>query len=294
VFLACIALPAPALAQVPSLDGHRFVPSSLVTWSFVDTQVSSTSECGSTDLVIEPVHPQVPQLSVLDTLDAHFIEVNQSLAGSLALSDNFALSAQLSAGGIVPRDTASSLFIGGHGVTGETVGAALRLVRSDAFQLTLRANLNALEVESIVPALLPSSPRVTGDVLGFEPALAAALALSPRIGFQGSVAANFQRFEVGPEDDVVTPVGALAATVSLDPVPLSVLVGASVLRTYERDVFTPTADAVFGPDRTHWNLEAGLYCTSRRELDLGLLFRTELAGDHDNQLHGWFRLGYYF
>jgi len=60
-------------------------------------------------------------------------------------------------------------------------------------------------------------------------------------------------------------------------------------------VFTPTSEAVFGSERTEWNVEGGVYVTARRELDLGLLFRAELAaGDHHDRLHGLFRLAYYF
>jgi hypothetical protein len=73
------------------------------------------------------------------------------------------------------------------------------------------------------------------------------------------------------------------------------LVGADVIHAFGRDVFSPTANAVFGPDRTDWNVEGGLYLTVRRELDLGLLFRAEIAGGDDNsRRHGLFRLGYYF
>jgi hypothetical protein len=42
----------------------------------------------------------------------------------------------------------------------------VRLVRTEAFQLTLRGDVDALEVESVIPAVLPSSPRVTGDIVG--------------------------------------------------------------------------------------------------------------------------------
>jgi len=299
VVLACavvpVATPARALAQDPILDGHRFVPSTIVAWSFVDSEVSSTSDIGLTDFVLEPNVPPLASTAIgMRQFNGRFIEATQAVSGSVALTDFLSLNAQLSAGGILPRDTASALLVGGHGFIGETVGAALRLLRTDAFQLTLRGDFTAVEVESVIPALLPSSPRVTGHDLGVRPALAAALTLSPRFGLQGSFLVHWQDYDVEVHDDIVGVVGGLAATVSLDPVPLTVLVGANVIHEFDRDVFTPTANAVLGPTRTQWNVEGGLYMTLRSELDLGLVFRSDINGDHNNRFHGLFRLGYYF
>lgn len=285
-----LAAPAPASAQVPMLDGHRFVASSLVSWSFVDTEVSSTSDVGTTDFVIDA---QLP--SNARAVDGRFLAVDQTIGGSVAFGGVLAVNAQLSASGILPRDSASAVIVGGHGALGEAVGGALRMVRTDTFQLTLRVDFTALEVESVIPARLPSSPRVTGHVVGVHPALAAALAVTRNIGLQGSITADWQRYHVGTDDNVTGLEGGLAATFSFQPVPLTLLLGADALHDFGRDVATPTAQAIFGPDQTQFNVEAGLYMTLRRELDLGLVFRAEVAsGDHNAIRHGLFRLAYYF
>jgi len=296
VILALIACSAVAHAQVPSLDGHRYVPSSLVTWSFVDTEVSSTSQGGVTDFVIEPNFPTfAAPIQLPRQLDGRFLSATQTIAGSFALADIFALTAQLSGGGIVPLDASSALVLGGHGAVGEVIGGALRLLRTDSFQLTLRADFDALEVESIIPARLPSSLRVSGHVLGVRPALAAAFTPTPRVGLQGSVTVEWQDFDVATTDDITTLAGAIAASVSLDPAPLTLIVATNVLHEFGRDVSSLTAEAVFGPVRTDWNMEGGVYFTVRNELDLGLLFGAELAaGDHNERLQGSIRLGYYF
>ena len=291
-----IAWPAVAHAQVPTLDGHRYVPSSLVAWSFVDTEVSATSEAGVTDFVIQPDFPQLtPLVSLPRQVDGRYITAAQTTAASLAIVDCFSLNIALSAAGILPRDGVSALVVGGNAFLGENVGAALRLVRSGPFQLTVRADFTALEVESVIPARVPSAIRVTGDVFGVRPTVAAALTLAPRLGLQGSVIVNWQHYDVDLPDDVTSLAGALAATLSLDPVPMTLLVGANVTHEYGLDISTATAEAVFGPDRTDWNVEGGLYFTMRSELDLGLLFRAEVAGgDNNDRFHGLFRLGYYF
>jgi hypothetical protein len=295
--LVLVALPAGAHAQVPELEGHRYVPSSLVAWSFIDTEVSSTSEASVTDFSFEPSLPSftTPFVQLPQRLHGSFISPTQTIGGGVAVTDFLSVNAQLIATGILPIDTVSALAVGGHGAWGEAIGAALGLLRTGPFQLTLRADFTALELESVIPTFLPSSPLVSGDVWGVRPALAAALTLIPRVGLQGSFTYEWQDYAIGAGDDISTVTGALAGTFALDPAPLVALVGASVSHQFGRDVFTPTADAVFGPDRTAWNIEAGLYVTVRRELDLGVLGRIQLAaGDHNDHFHGVFRLGYYF
>ena len=282
-----------ARADAPVLGEHRFVPSTIVSWPFVLTEVASTSAAGSTGFVFEP-DPSVG-LPLAINLDGRFISASQTLSGAVAFGGIFALDAQITAGGILPRDTASSLVVGAHGVSGGSVGAAVRLFRGGPFQLTLRADFDDLATENIIPLRLPRSPRVSGSILGARPALAAALAVLPRLGLQGSVTVDWRRYDVGARDDVTSLAGALAATISLDPVPLTVLAAADVNHDFGRDLFTPTADAVFGPERTEWNVEGGLYITTVRELDVGLLFRAQLSGGADDRSwQGEFRLGYYF
>lgn len=291
---ACLAvtvlLPARALAQVPILDGHRFVPSSLVSWSFVDTEVSSTSEAGITDFVVDPVVLQLPT-----QFDGRFATVSQNVSASYAFDDIVSLNVQLTGAGIVPLGKVSAIVVGGTGIISEGGGVAVRLLRAGPLQLTLRGDVIDSQVESVVPLRILSGPRITGDVLDVRPALAAALTVIERVGLQASATVDWERFDVDARDDIVGFAGALAATVSLELVPLTVLVGANVRHEFGRDLFSPTTEAVFGPTRTDGNVEAGLYFTGRSELDLGLLFRGEVgAGDHNNVLHGLFRLGYYF
>jgi len=294
--LACAATfasVATAHAQLPILDGNRFVPSSLVTWSFIDTEISSTSDAGTAEFAFRPM--AAPLTSSLSTFDARFIAADQTVAGSLAFARAFSMSAQISASGILPRDRLTALFLGGNASQGESVGASLLVVSTDSFQATLRTDLHALEVESVIPALLPSSPRVTGHILGIRPALAAALALSRRVGLQGGVSVDLQRYDVETSDDITSVIGALAATVTLDPVPFTLLVGANIVHAWGLDVNTPSAVAALGPDQTVGNVEGGLYYTARPELDLGLVVQAEVGGgDHNNRRRGLFRLGYYF
>jgi hypothetical protein len=299
--LACgataIASPARVLAEEPILGGHRFVPSSIAAWSFVDTEVSSTSDAGVSDFAATPSNfPSLaPFVPGFGQRKGSYIAFDQTLGGSVAFLDTFSVDVRLSAGGLAPLNTSSALFIGVHGIAEESIGAAVRLVRTDVLQVTLRADFEGAEIESVVPARLPSSPRVSGHLLGISPAIAAALALTPRIGLQGSGVVELQRFDVSTSDDVITPVGAVAATFALDPAPLTALIGGSVEHTFSRSVNTTTADAVLGPDATRWNVEAGLYYTARPELDLGILGRVQLVGgDHNDRFYGLFRLGYYF
>jgi hypothetical protein len=102
IVLAWMAAPGAAHAQVPILDGHRFVPSSIVAWSFVDTEVSSTSEAGVTDFAIEPAFPQLAApVQLPRRIDGSFIAAEQTVAASIAFAEIFSLNAQLSAGGIL-------------------------------------------------------------------------------------------------------------------------------------------------------------------------------------------------
>jgi hypothetical protein len=291
-----VAQPAAARADAPVLFDHRFVPSSLVAWSFVDTQVSSTSEAGITDFVIRPELPLISNfVSVPTKVNGSYLQAAQTISASVEFANLVSVRIGLQASGILPRRTTSSLALGAHGAVGEGIGASLRIFGTDRFDITLRADFTWQQVESLIPERLPSSPRVNGNVYVVHPALAAALALSPRLGLQGSIAADYEHFDVAQTDSVVVPSGALAMTISLDPAPLTFLIGANVLHEFGRDVSSVTAQAVFGARSTDYNVEGGLYLMSRRELDLGLIFLAEVAGgDHNTREHGLFRLGYYF
>lgn len=275
------------------LAGHRYAPSSLVVWGFIESQVSATSSFGVTELELEL--GRGPAALLLADRETRFVAVAQSFGGAAALTPWLGLTARVTASGLVPRDGVTALLVGATESYGGEAGISLGLLRAGSLQLIARGDAGWGFNRSTIPARLPDSPSVEGDIGTIRPSLIAALALTPAVGLQASASYAWRWFDVVEDDQLRTASGAVAATVVLAPSAVTLLLGGAVSRDYGRDINTVTSRAVLGNDATRWRGEVGLFYQGRHDLDLGAVAAIELDGDDtDRRLFGHLRIGYYF
>ncbi|MDX2089554.1 MAG: hypothetical protein SFX73_16995 [Kofleriaceae bacterium] len=285
--------PAPAAETPRRLGGHRFVPSTEVEWGFIDSWVSSTTLVGFTE--IEGIPARSPLAAILEDQEAKEVVVGQSFGGSWALLPWLAATARVTAYGLIPRDTVSSIALGASELFRSEVGGTARLLRRDQWQLSARATLAWGETRSLLPARLPSTPYVKGDVGSIEPMLIGAYAPAPWVGLQATVSYAWRRLEVSETDDVHTLRGAAAASFTVPRLPVTALVGFSVAHDFQRDLSTPNATVLFGGAATRMRGEVEVFYQGRRDFDLGVGFA--FAGDDDSiEERGtiFIQMGYYF
>jgi hypothetical protein len=274
------------------LARHRYVPSSLVVWGFVEDRFAATSSFGIADYQLE-VGKHLGLMR--EPRKSRFIAIAQTFGGGLALTPWLGLSARATASGIISRDGVAALVVGAQAAFGAEAGVSLRLLRAGPLQVTARGDVGWNQNRSTVPARLPDSPYVEGDITTLRPSLVVAVPLAPWLGLQASGSFEWRRFDVAERDRVRTIRGALAASVALAPIPLTLLLGGEASHDYGRDSDTVTSRVLLGSETTQVRTEAGLFYQGRHDLDLGAVFAFELdADDTDRRILGHLRMGYYF
>ncbi|MCW5802119.1 MAG: hypothetical protein KIT31_07010 [Deltaproteobacteria bacterium] len=275
-----------------TLGGHTYVPSLVVDWAFIVSQAASTSAAGIADF-------EVGQQRIARFLGVEgkreFVSADQTILGTVADCPWLALSVRAEGSAIIPRDRFGAVFVGGHVAYGGDLMAAVRLIRRDRFQATVIGDVGHLWTNELVPSRLPRSPHVSGDITTVRPALALAYTITPRVGVQGSASFAWRWFDISAKDRVETLAGSAAVTVSLHPVPFTVLVAGQLSQDYGREIATPLSNAVLGTGDTRFWGEVGLVYRGRKHLDLGAGFNWKVADpDRDARWFGEFRIAYYF
>lgn len=297
---AAVALASqPALAEedvepdvARRLGGHRFVPSTLVDWGFIDSWFTSTTLGGLSEFDFTP-RDRIAR--IIGTRETKVILISQSFAGSAALTRWLGATLRVSALGIVPYDAVAGVAVGAHGAYRAEAAILLRLLRLEHVQLTARGALGWGETRSIIPARLPERPFVTGDEGTIRPSLIADIALASWLGVQASGSYEWRQVEILQEDDIQTVQGAVALTVSLPRIPVTLLGGFEITHDFNRDLASAISVAVFGSSATRQRAELGFYYQGRGELDLGAGVAYEGDSDGDEKRgYAFVHMGYYF
>ena len=204
------------------------------------------------------------------------------------------LTGRLTGSAELPRNLASAILVGAHENLGFEGGAAVRLVRTSMLQVTVRGDFGLSADKLIQPMLQPGSLITTGDIITLRPSAIAMLALSRMFGLQASGSYAWQWFDITTHDNIETLNGALAGTMALGFVPITILVGGSVTHEFGRDVDTNAMEALLGEGTTQGACEGGIFYVGRRDLDLGATFIYQFSGSDDRRALGNLRFGYYF
>lgn len=282
--------PEPYVAR--RLGGHRFVPSTVVDWGFIDSSFTSTTFAGLSEFGFTP-GDRIAR--IIGTQETKVAVVSQSFAGSAALTRWLGATLRVSALGVVPYDAVAGVVVGAHEVYRAEASILLGLLRLDRVQLTARGALGWGETRSTIPARLPERPFVEGDVGTIRPSLVADVALAPWLGLQASGSYAWRQFDILQEDDVQTLQGAVALTLSLPRIPATILAGFEISHDFNRDIASATSLALFGSSATRERAELGIYYQGRRELDLGASFAYEGDSDADEKRASIVvHMGYYF
>ena len=278
--------------DAPRTIAHfQFVPSALVANGFIEDTLSTTSSAGLVHFDVTPDTTGVARAIIVP--DVRVAALGQTVQGGVKLAPWFGVTAGLSGMGIIPRNGFSALTVGGYEDLGANVGVAVRLLRTDFFQLTARADGSWDYTRSILPTLLPSSPLVTGNVKSVRPSLVAIAALSPNFGIQASGTYGWRWFDQEINQEVQTISGAIALSISANPqVPLTVQVGGGVDHRFSGVNDTIPTLTILGSSATPWSGEAGVFYTGRRDLDLGITVTYQFNSDH--RAVSFARFGYYF
>jgi len=276
-----------------SLAGHRFVPFIIVDWPFIDSDFVSTSSLGIFRLELEPL-PIVGR--VLRDTDGDVVAAAQSFRGSWAITRWLGINARLTAAEIVAIDVPSAFEIGAHGAYGGDGGVALRLIRSERFQLTARFDVGWAKTEGVLPSRLPSSPLTEGRIFTTaRPAAAAALTLAPWLGLQASFSAARRQRDLDHDGDDTSWLiaGAVGASLVLAPLPILFEAGYELSDEEGRDLNIVSTEILLGAEDLRHRGELGIYYHGHADLDLGAAVTFELTDD-DRRGMGHVRLAYYF
>jgi hypothetical protein len=274
------------------IAGHRFVPSLLVPWGFVETEVSTTSSFGIWKMGLDSVSLRA---LVSEPRDGRFIAIAQSFAGAVAVTPWLGLSARLTGSGIIPRDAFTAFVVGAQAGYGGEAGLTISLVHTPGLQIAVRGDAGYNFNRGTVPARLPDPAYVEGNIRTLRPSLIIALPLSPSVGLRAAGSVEWRRFDVEQNDTIRTLQGGLAATVAMWPTSITLLLGGGARHQYSLDLDTVTSRALLGTDATRFQGEGGLYYTGRYDLELGAVFVFESDSDGvDRVMQGHLRFGYYF
>lgn len=289
----------PALAD--SYDGEtaprtlgrlQFVPSSLVTWGFVDSEFAITSSGAYISYGVGP--RDVAARSTTGSRNVTLLGVAQTVSGSAALAPWLGVAGRLTGASDIPRGLTAVALVGVHVSFGVEGDLFVRLIRSGPFQLTARGDFGYNQNRDVLPEFL-SDRVVIGHVTTIRPAVTAALAVSPQLGFQASGSYGWQWFDINQSGLTETLELAAAAVISLHPIPITLLAGAGGGRATGDSPDTFGAQALYGSGGTWGRAEGGVFYTGRRDLDLGLSATYQFSDtDGDRRWVGNFRLGYYF
>jgi hypothetical protein len=278
-----------------TIAGHRFVPSSLVLWGFVDSTFAMTTSAGYEhfDRGFD-VDPALADLVAGSRNEVRLIGVAHSFTGAAALAPWLAVTGRVTSAVEIPRGAVSALVVGAHMNTGLEGGLVLRLVRLPSFQISARGDYGWADDRDIQPRLAPASLFVNGHIQTLRPALIAALALSRAFAVQASGSYTWRWFDIEETDDVQTLTGALAVSLSLYPAPVTILAGGQVDHEWGRNFETAAEEVLLGNSDHHTRGELGLFYTGRRDLDLGAVATYQFSGSNDRRWLGNIRFGYYF
>ena len=278
----------PALANHRRvLGGHRFVPSALVKWGFVETLVTSTSSVG----VIRVDEPITKQALMFGDRRLDHLMLGEKFEVDVAVAPWLGLLARGTGSSVMPLDTATAGRGGAHIVAGIDVGGIVRLIRVGGFQLAAKAEIGWSTDQGVSVARLPSSPRVDHDVWRLRPSAIAAFALTRRIGLQSSL--TYELTDISDHDDSANALGLGAAlTIALAPAPWTALLGARY--TWEDDWSDPSdvaASLTRGGDTLR--TEVGVLYQGVPALDVGAAVQWQ-HDDEDHRVTLDLRLAYYF
>lgn len=274
-----------------TLDDHQFVPSSLVLWGFIDSTFAMTSSAG---YVRDDIDPPAVVIGGATLREVQLIAMAHTISGGAELTPWLAITARLTGSAELPRGLASAILVGAHENLGGEAGVAVRLLRTSILQVTARGDAGLAYDKLIQPMLQPASLITTGDIVTLRPSVIGMLALSRMFGLQGSVSYAWQWFDITTHDAVDTLAGALAGTMALGIVPITLLGGGQINHEFGRNVDTNAMEALLGEDDTQWRVEGGVFYTGRRDLDLGASVTYQFSSGDDRRWFGNLRFGYYF
>ncbi len=274
-----------------TLDGHQFVPSSLVLWGFIDSTFAMTSSAG---YVRDDIDPPAAVLGGRTLREVRLIALAHTISGAAELTPWLGLTARVTGSAEVPKDLASVILVGAHENLGFEAGPAVRLVRTPILQVTARGDFGLAYDKLVQPMPASGSLLTTGDIITLRPAVIGMLALSQMFGLQASVSYAWQWFDITTNDRVETLDGALAGTMALGVVPITLLGGGQINHEWGRDVDTNAMEALLGEGTTQWRVEGGVFYTGRRDLDLGASVTYQFSSGDDRRWLGNARFGYYF
>jgi hypothetical protein len=258
------------------------------------TAINTFAMTSSAGYVRDDIDPPALVLGGATLHEVRLIGMAHTVSGGVALTPWLALTARLTGSAELPRGLASAILVGAHENLGGEAGVAVRLLRTSILQVTARGDAGLAYDKLIQPMLQPASLITTGDIVTLRPAVVGMLALSQMFGLQGSVSYAWQWFDITTHEAVDTLTGALAGTMALGVVPLTLIGGGQISHEFGRNVDTNAMEALLGEDTTQWRVEGGVFYTGRRDLDLGAVFTYQFSSGDDRRWFGNFRFGYYF
>ena len=278
----------PALANHRRiLGGHRFVPSALVEWGFVEPFVMSTSSVG----VIRVDEPITKQALTFGDRRLDHLMLGEKFEIDAAVAPWLGLLVRGTGSAVMPRDTPTAARGGAHIVAGIEVGGIVRLIRVGGFQLAAKAEIGWSTDQGVSVARLPSSPRVDHDVWRLRPSAIAAIALTRRVGLQSSL--TYELTDFSDHDDTTNALGLGAAlTVALAPAPWTALLGARITWDEDRMTLSDVAASLGRGDDT-LRTELGVLYQGVPGLDVGAAVQWQ-HDDEDHRVTLDLRLAYYF
>jgi hypothetical protein len=282
------------------LNGHYFVPLRTVDWAFVGTRAGLFLGGGLTRFVADESNTLDPEF--FEDLEAAFLEQRAHL--QIGVFDWLAIGAAAQLDSVVGTDVPSAIEFGGH-ASGTFLGdVAVRVVRTERLQLGGRVQAGFLTGAGVVPSRLVRTAEVReDDTIVFErgsvtvdadgtlvrPAVTAAYALGPALGFQASAAYAWRSLEIfGRDEDVQEVALAIGATFDAREVLLPAAVAGAYRLTIPVD---PATDLVH-------DAEVGLYYSGVANLNVGAALQVALrdadAEGIQERVAGWLQMNYFW
>jgi hypothetical protein len=274
-----------------TLGGHTYVPSTLVDFPFIVSRVASTTSAGATQLEIASA-PVISRLGIEGT--SELVYIDQILLGSYAIRPWISVGVRAQGSLVVPSSTVGAVLVGEHGMYGGTATGALRLVRTDRLQATAIVDATRFWPNSLVPARIPGSPFLDGNITSLRPAIALAYTATPRIGLQASASYALQWFDIIESDLFQTITAGAALTIDVRAIPLAIVLAGQYAHEFGETATMDATDAVFGLGESRVWGEAGLVYRQRPELDLGVAVDWMLNSGDESRRFAQLRFAYYF
>lgn len=292
-----------SLQEERRLNGHLFVPFTIVLWPFVDTSIASTTNAGFGWF-------SVPEEDVrLVDPDGKVAVAIQTFILRLAFTRWLGFEARVGAGLLVGNDRTANLLVGANAGVDADGRLMFRFSRTDWLQLSGSLDGGVVGTQRIVPRRLIDSAQIVDGVPTFNTnikskgwrayggtSLTAAIGVASWFGLQMSAAGAVKRVDPdtsvdGDEEVEGSAEGTLG--LSFDTGPIMILAGAGVTHDFrgEDDPDEISAKTAFAATRGIG--EVGLHLQVPEALDVGLTLLGSY-GENDRRLSANFRLGYFW